>query len=293
MAGEIELERGRLKVAETWLRSAIRRDPSLVPAHGKLIYLLSMQLRRRDLAEEFLALARVTPLTFENAYHWCLTRNVVWEPHEHAGHLRKFVEADPTDRWSRLALAESLRQIGRLGESTELLKILPEADPDARAVRAGIALDRGEDRLAGSLLDGEPIDHLDLALLRGRFALARHDAASAVKHFRAAYDAEPDHRDAVFGLGAALDAIGDHEAATPFRRASKAFDTLGSLVARAATPASRADPPLIRSLGAACEAVGRLPEAYTWFSLAIRLDPLDQEAQAAANRLAAHDPRRR
>ena len=168
----------------------------------ELIYLLSMQLRRRDLAEEFLALARVTPLTFENAYHWCLTRNVVWEPHEHAGHLRKFVEADPTDRWSRLALAESLRQIGRLGESTELLKILPEADPDARAVRARIALDRGEDRLAGSLLDGEPIDHLDLALLRGRLVLARHDAASAVKHFRAAYDADPDHRDAVFGLGA-------------------------------------------------------------------------------------------
>ena len=44
----------------------------------------------------------------------CLTRNTVWEPHERVGVLRRFVAADPDDRWSRVALAETLRQIGAL-----------------------------------------------------------------------------------------------------------------------------------------------------------------------------------
>ena len=166
-----------------------------------------------------------------------------------------------------------------------MLSVLPESDPDARAVRARIALDRGDDRAVEAILAGGPADHPELARLRGRFALAHRDGPAAVRHFRAAYAAEPDDRDTVFGLGTALALVGDRAAAAPFLRDSKAYDTLGALMTRAANPANHKDPALLRALGAACEAVHRLPEARAWYDLAVQTNPVDEEAQKALYRL--------
>ena len=140
-----------------------------------------------------------------------------------------------------------------------MLSVLPASDPDARAVRARIALDRGDDRAAETILAEGPADHAELARLRGQFALAHGDGPAAVRHFRAAYAALPDDRYIVFGLGTALAFVGDHAAAAPFLRDSKAYDTLGALLTRAANPASHNDAGLMRALGAACESVHRLP----------------------------------
>jgi len=106
MAGQIELRRKRVRIAEQYLRDAVRLDPKLVPAHRELIYIYGYQLRRRELDAEFRALAGLTELTFDNVFHWCLLKNSTWEPGEAAETLATFfVEADPQDRWSRLALA--------------------------------------------------------------------------------------------------------------------------------------------------------------------------------------------
>ena len=75
---------------------------------------------------------------------------------------------------------------------------------------------------------------------------------------------EPDDRDTVFGLGTALALVGDHAAAAPFLRDSKAYDTRVALYC-AADPANRKDP------ASACPR-GRvrggppLPEARAWIT---------------------------
>jgi predicted Zn-dependent protease len=228
-------------------------------------------------------------MTFDNVFHWCLTRNTVWEPHERANDLKKWVAADANDRWSRVALAETLRQIGRRDEASKLLSVLAESDPDARAVRARIALDRGDDRAVEATLADEPADHPELARLRGWFALAHRDGPAAVRHFRAAFAAEPDDRNTVFGLGTALTLVGDRVGAEPFLRELKAHDSLGALMTRAANPANHKDAALMRALGSACEAVHRIPEARAWFNLAVQSNPLDDEAQKALYRLRRKD----
>src|SRR5262249_24781043 len=144
LAGEIELRRDRLRRAAAALLAAVALDPTLIQAHRRLVYIDGMLLRRRELNEHFQALARLVPLTFNEVFSWCLTRNTVWEPHERARVLRRFVAADPDDPWSRAALAETLRQVGRRDEAANVLAVLPESDPDARVVRARIALDRGD-----------------------------------------------------------------------------------------------------------------------------------------------------
>ncbi|GAC1465706.1 MAG: hypothetical protein NVSMB9_05580 [Isosphaeraceae bacterium] len=285
LAGQLELRRGRLRTAETWLLEAVRLDPNLVQPHRELIYLYGMQLRRHELNAQFHALARLAPLSFDNIFHWCLTRNTDWEPREIIREMRKYLVADPDDRWSRLALAENLRVSGDREQAENVLSRLPDDDTEARVIRVRIALDRGDDRAAEALLARGPENHPDLARFRGRLALARRDGASALKHFRAAYAAEPDHRDTILGLAQALAMAGKPEEAAPLQAQARDHDRFASLLQRAAAARGHADPKLARELAASCEKIHRFAEARAWYSLVIQANPLDVDAQKALFRL--------
>ena len=283
--GQIELRRDRWRHAETALQAAARLDPKLVQPHRELIFIYSMQSRRAELNAEFRTLSEQTPLTFDDVFRWCLARNTNWEPSEIIVAMTRCLQADPSDRWSRLALADSLRRVGRIDDAETALGPLPASDTEARILRAGIALDHGDEQASDSLLAGGPAAHPVLARLRGRMALARHDGPSALRHFRVAYQAAPDDRDTLFGLAAALTLVGDEAAAAPFLAAARAHDALSSLIQRAAARSNRDDLEILRQLGAACEDVQRLPEARAWYELAIEKAPIDAESQRSMHRV--------
>src|SRR5262249_55765669 len=155
----------------------------------------------------------------------------------------------------------------------------PESDPDVRALRIRLAMDRGDTRAACALLSGGPVDHPVLARFRGRLALERRDFPAAVRHFRAALATEPNDRDTLFQLGNALRLSGDVAAGLPLMKAAHDLDALLELIEQASTPRGRQDPKVLFALGAACEAVHRLPEARAWYRLALDRDPLDGQTQ--------------
>jgi len=283
--GQLELRRNRFVPAEAAFLKALALDPKLIQARRELVYIYGTQLRRPELNATFKALSEVSALSFPEVFLWCLSRGVTWEPQEIAATLARCIEADPADRWGRLGRSDGLRDLSQLDEAEAVLTPLPETDPDARAARVRIALDRGDPSAAEALLDAGPADHLGLALLRGRLALARNDAPGAVRQFRIAHDKAPNIREAILGLGQALQMAGDSAAATPLLEEARKHELLGSLVQRAAVEANRTDPALIRDLGEACAAVGRIPEARAWYNLAISQDPLDTRAQQGLARL--------
>jgi tetratricopeptide (TPR) repeat protein len=283
-AGQLELRRDRARVAEEHFRHAIRLQPSLCRAHSELIFILGYELRRRELSDEFRALSECEPLRFDQAFTWCLTRGVVWEPGEAAAKLARFVAADPDDRHARLALAEMLHRLSRYDEAEKTLAPLGDDDADARAIRAQIALNRGDEKTAEALLAGGPRSHVGLSLLRGRMAIAHGDDKAAVAAFRDAVAAEPNNRDAIFGLAHALQRVDEKEAKTYLELSGK-HERLGTLVQRASTPGASKDAALVRELGAACAAIGRLPEARAWYAIAVKMNPFDSEAQQALYRL--------
>jgi predicted Zn-dependent protease len=285
LAGQVELRRDRLRSAERMLRAAIGIDPALVQPHRELIYIYGLQLRRAELNSEFLACSTLKELTFQEAYHWCMLRTESWNPYAAALILAKCVAADPGDRWSRLALAENNRRMGLLDEAESALTGLGADDREALAARARIAFDRQEDERAERLLAAGPADDPALALMRGRLALARRDSAAALHHFRIAYAADPDRRETLSGLIAALLRTGDEKAATDLREIAAKREQLGSLTQRAAMDGAEHDPVLPRELGAACAAVHRNPEARAWYKLAIARNPLDSDSQQALFRL--------
>ena len=285
LAGQVELRRNRLRFAERELRAAIRIDPALVQPHRELIYIYGLQLRRAELHAEFLAHASLRDLTFQEVFHWCMLRNESWDPIAAASILAKCVAADPGDRWSRLALAENHWRMGLLDEAESALSGLAADDSEAVAIHARVAFDRHEDERAERLLAAGPADAPALARLRGRLALARRDPRAALHHFRIVYAADPDGRETLLGLIAALLMCGDEKAAAVLREVGAKREKLGSLIQRAAMHGSEHDPVLPRELAAACAAVHRNPEALAWYKLAIARNPLDSDSQQALFRL--------
>jgi tetratricopeptide (TPR) repeat protein len=285
LAGQIELARGRARPAEAHFLAALARDRGLAQAHRELVYVYSVQRRLDELDEQMDALSRLDALGFDYLLHWGKTRNVVWNPGPDCEALARFVAADPEDRASRLARADGLRQLGRLDEAGAVLAPLPDSDPEARARRALLALDRGAMQQAECLLAAGPDDHAGLARVRGQLALGRGDPGRAAQHFRLALAAAPDDRAVLGALGTALRLAGDPRRARPYLDAARRHDALTPLIAEAATRAGARDPKLPARLGAACEAAGRLAEARAWYRRAIAHDPLDPGAQRALLRL--------
>jgi tetratricopeptide (TPR) repeat protein len=285
LAGQIELRRDRVRSAEELFKQAIRLDPRLIQPHRELIYIYGMQLRRAELSAQFLELSQLAPLTAENVFHWCLLRNNSWEPGEAVSTLLRYVSADPADRWSRIALAENYRRMGDTDSAVSVLEPLAPDDYEALVIRAQCAIDRQEqDRAQRLLATGKPGD-TKLARIRGRIALSKRDAESAIREFRIAYQADPDDRETVFGLACAFELIHDSQAALPFRELARNLERLNTLVHRAGDRTARADAGLLRELGDACAALHRVPEACAWYEQAIASNPLDSVSQRALHRL--------
>ncbi|HZW30637.1 MAG TPA: tetratricopeptide repeat protein [Isosphaeraceae bacterium] len=285
--GELEMERRRLRAAEAELTRALDLEPGLVDARRRLIWLYAQQGRAAELDAAARALARSIPLDFFDLFLWTLARRESLDQAERAELLGRAVAVDAGDRPSRLALAECLRRLGRLDQADSTLSDLPQTDPDARAARARVALDRGElarvEDLLGADSPGE--SHPAIARLRGRLALVRGDARSAIGHFRAALKAAPDDRDSQFGLGQALRLAGEPEAARPHAETARALDHLEWLVQSARPPDRRKNPAVLQSIAAACLALGRRDQARAWYQLALRHDPGNAAVQQALSRL--------
>jgi tetratricopeptide (TPR) repeat protein len=281
--GRVALREHRLQIAEKAFRRATVLDPKLAPAWMGLIWVHTAQMRRAEVLDEFPVLAELQFLDFDHVLVWTQVRCGIWDTDKVTEPLKACVANDPTDRGVRLALAEGLRQAGKTDESEALLEPLDDSDPGALVIRARLAIDRNDLGAVDSILGRGPADDAELAELRGQVALARHDAATAVSCFGRALAARPDLRRSALGLAQSLVLLGRTESRPAHLANLEKLDRLHNLILQAAqsTHQSRTNAPLLRDLGAACEALGYQAEARAWYRLAISRDPLDAEAQAA------------
>ena len=220
IAGQVELRRGRAPGGrECCYEAAIRLDPKLVQAHKELIYIYGILLRRPELNAEFLALSKLAPMTFDNVCTGASTRNSAWEPGELTKQLEGYVKTDPDDR--RLALWRWPRTSGQLDRRDEAAKVL---DASATPTRTPAPCGFASPSTSATTRRPRPCSRRDRPTTptwpgsAGKLALARRTVPAAVAAFRAAYKADPDHRDALFGLGQALAMTGETEAAAAVHR---------------------------------------------------------------------------
>jgi predicted Zn-dependent protease len=283
--GGLELHRHRLRAAEEAFRHAKQLDPTLAQPRWGLVCVHAVRMRRAQALAELAELAESHPIDFEQALLWTQIRCSHWDVEKVTPQLQECLDSDPAERWVRLALAEGLRQLGRSAEAAEVLAVLEESDPEVQALRARLAIDRGDLSVAEAILSRQPPDHVELAEIRGQLALARRDGPTAVAQFQRALVTNPDNRRCLNGLAQALRFSGQNIEAEPILQAVHRHDVLINLIRRAAELRERQDPDLIKALGVACEALQFVAEARAWYRLALSIDPIDSETQIALYRL--------
>jgi tetratricopeptide (TPR) repeat protein len=277
--GQTELRQGRARLAEVAFLASLNLLPHAVQARKELVYIYNVQRRQLELDAQLTSLLDLNALDFQTTLHWTKTRHTAWNPTGDLLALEQFVAADPADRWSRLALAEALRRLDRLDQADAVLAVLPAADPEACAQRVHLLMARGDFASAESLLTEGPLDHAELARLRGQLALRRRDGIAALRQFQISLRTEPLDHVTLSGIGTALRMVGQAEEAQPYLDRARRHEDIWALVARAATAEGERDPKLPQQLGMACAAIGRAQEARAWLKLAIERDPLDTLSQ--------------
>ena len=119
-------------MAEAALRHSLALDPKQVVARRELAYICAMQHRRAAGDAQFPRLAELTALDYPLAFLWCQNSCDIWNPEEASPRLTRFVQADPDDRLSRLALALSELRSGKTDSAETVLAPLPNTDVDAQ-----------------------------------------------------------------------------------------------------------------------------------------------------------------
>jgi tetratricopeptide (TPR) repeat protein len=282
-AGQIELARDRSRAAEAAYLHALALDHDQIQSHRELAYLYAVQRREAECDAQFQALDRLMPLDATLAFAWSQNDCGLWDVPGARKVLIRLVAEDPTDRVSRLALATGYVMGNHPVEAEAALAPLPDTDPDARALRVQLALDRGDIETAEGLIRDAPRDHARLNFFRGRLALHANDLRRAADAFRAALLLDPADRDAIDGLSIALRRLGDPQA-EELRQAVSHHDRLKRTIKDSVNTLST-DRKIFDKLGQICESMNLRKQARVWYRLAIDRDPLDAEAQQALARL--------
>ena len=223
------------------------------------------------------------PLDHTLAFAWSQNDCDLWDVPGARKVLILFLAEDPTDRYSRLALATGYAMTADADKAETTLEPLANSDPDARTVRVQLAVDRGDIESAELLIREGPEDHARLNSFRGRLALHRNDPHRAAAAFRAALRRDPADRDAIHGLSVALRTLGDPEF-KEFQRNAELHDQLKRTIKESVTTLN-SDRKIFDKLGEICEAMSLCKQARVWYRLAIGRDPLDAQAQQALARL--------
>lgn len=284
--GQLERGRFRFRIAEGFLRDAIRLDDRLAEPRRELIYILGMQLRRADLHDQFRVLSLSAPLSAREIYVWCLVRDLAWwEGAEQVPILEKAVIADPADDRSRAALAEILNRQSETDRAIRLLNQDTTGSLFVLARKLEILIERDGTESAREILMKRPKNEPVLALIRGRLAMHDGDAFEATRCFEIARKAEPGRRQVIAESGHALTAVNQIERGKAFTEWAGRIDALNNLLLKMEKTVESSGPEKWIELAEACERAGRLHEARAWYGVILRKSPLDEAAQASIYRI--------
>ena len=112
----------------------------------------------------------------------------------------------------------------------------------------------------------------------------------AAREFRVALGLDPTNREALEGLSAVLQQLGDGPGAASAQKRSAQWRHLTSLLQRSRVFRIRKDKTFLIQLGEACEALDQFPEARAWYRLALVEDPLDPAVQKSLYRVRDRSP---
>lgn len=278
MAGNILLQMGEAREAETRLRAALAADPSQLLAHDRLAFLLEMHGRRWDARPHYLELAKAERATSGQL----LLLAGIGEVAQRDRMFEAFRAARPRDKTlllgqalvahavpdpakERELLTEFVLHVPRIAEGQARLgAFLQETDPPAF------------DLWVAALPEG--IEHPAVWRLRGEWALGHEQPREAARCLWEAARRNPNDRVAMYQLSQALVELADAERAKPFaERAALLREFEDACLLLLQTPT---DPERMGLAAEQCVGLGRRIEARAWYAAILAASPEDADARS-------------
>ncbi len=216
LEGTLFLNAYRARQAEAAFRKAVELNPDYLQPHERLAMLHNMQLRASEMRRELEAIRRFRPWTLDELYGFIFVTGIK----EHIiERVEKFVEADPDDRYSHLALARYLLLDDRPAEAARVVQSVCAQNPGDGVLWACLAEARlgqfelAEAREALSRAAVGPNADVSVWRAHGFYSMAVGDWRQAAACLRRAVTLAPDDRTAVYKLGMALERLAEKSAA--------------------------------------------------------------------------------
>lgn len=224
-------------------------------------------------------------------------------PQVTASDLNAYVEADPDDWRSRLALARAVEALGdRAGAESHWSRLLADRphDPIVLRERCRTLRERGDLDALEVLLDRLPLaarDHPAYWSDRGAIASARGDLPAAIEAFETALRRDPHRGEDHYRLALALARAGDRDRARAHvarnKRLAASFAEMEEAYTQyiEAAEAQASDnpdaPDVVRRIVEACRELGMIEESIAWARL---LPRAEIDARSASDAAAAGTP---
>lgn len=283
-AGEIALQLGRAADAETFLRKALARNPTIGEANSRLAYLLGVEGRAWESFEFLVGAIRAGQATTEHLIMLGASEPVVAD----RDFVRRCLQAIPNDPLPKLGEARMALSQFDLTQSEPLLREIVAAVPhsaEAQARFGGLLLAKNDDTAFLNWHAHLPatVHHPEICVVRGQWAKHRGESRVAARCFWEAVCLDPNHRVANYQLGQSLRELERTEQAHPFLDRAAKLEQLASLVDRSYDNPHVAG--VMLEAAQLTESLGRTLEAWGWASAAVANRPDLVAARELAERL--------
>jgi tetratricopeptide (TPR) repeat protein len=287
LAGNLEIDRGHVRDAESHFRRVISMQPHDVMANRKLVYLLSVEGRRWESRPFLRELVSQQQHTVEEL----IVLGDLWPNYNLEVDLERFQQGVPEDPLPKLGFARIA--IGRhdFSKAQNLLKEVIQGYPQMVEAQAWLGFtlvqdSQGAAELASweAALPAAASEHPMIWLVRGMGATQTGQPEAAVRCFGEALKLDPNYDLAAYQLSRALVTVDERESAAILRRRTDELYELAATLKNIHKDGKMGVEPY-RKVAEAMERLGRLREASAWFGLIHAIDPTQNWAFEQSTRL--------
>jgi tetratricopeptide (TPR) repeat protein len=293
LLGNIYVELGQAVAAEKEYRRALVTDRTSTHANRQMLFLLTMEGRRWESAPHFLNLIRERTNTLEEL----ILLGDLWPDYDLRKEANRFLAAAPNDPLPRLGAARFLIHSHQPAEALITLRQIVTAHPALPEPHAwlGFALIKsgGSDEDIcrwNKQLPTHADEHPMIWYVRSLWATRTDQNRAAIRCLWEAVRRDPNYDSALIALSRALSKDGQDAAAEVFRDRADQQYRLAALLKQvhfyrddlARLPGGVRK---LRAVAEHCEAMGRLWEAWSWYSEILEFQPNVNWARTARDRL--------
>ncbi len=287
--GNIRLFQGELREAEQLYREALRVDSKSVVACERLAFILGVEGRRRESVPYLLEPIRCGQIYVEPLI---LLGTVDSRSLEYEGIVEQSRKVDP-DYWVPLLGPARVKvYTAKYDEAEAMLREVLRHAPEqveAHALLGSVVVERHDAenfRAWREALPPAADQHADVWFAKGSWAESHGEPEGAARCYWEAIRLDPSHLKANFRLSRLLVALGKTADAEPFGKRAELLDRLLQVLSKLY---ERREQQLGKDelwrAGELCESLGRMWEAWAWYSLTRTADPNDATVKQAVDRL--------